>query len=103
MSKKVELPPAARPEAPADPNNVPILFSDGPITSGCHEDIVNVTLGVLNRATLNSDGSGPQVRIVCQLRFSRVGAEKLRVALGIDQENAPGGSEPGSIPRNPIN
>jgi hypothetical protein len=105
MSDKVELPTAAGPEI-ADPHNVPIIFSDGVITSGCHDNVVNVTLGVLDYATRGSNGE-PRAVVVCQLRFSRAGAEGLRraltAALAVGPEGAPGASEPQTVPRNQMN
>jgi hypothetical protein len=106
MSSKKNLPPAAaeRPEV-VDPLNCQVAFADWIVTAGCHENVVNLTLGAIDHAILGDNGQ-PRIIVVSRLRFSRdVGLRLhnlLGRVLGVTPPSAP--STPDTpVPKNQLN
>jgi len=83
MSEKENL-AAVRPQLPdiVDPLNVQALFVDWIVTGGMHENVVNLTLGVIDHALKRSEQDLARVVIASRLRCSREFALRLHTFLG---------------------
>jgi hypothetical protein len=89
-----------------DPHNVPITFVNWVVTSGRHNEIINVTLGTVNFARPSANGTPASIVVGAQLRFTvEFGAilyEALGQALGRPGHEAPPDSPP-PVPKNSLN
>jgi|SRR5580692_1414436 hypothetical protein len=84
MSEKENLAAAVRPQLPdiVDPLNLQALFVDWIVTGGMHENVVNLTLGVIDHALKRSEQDHARVVIAARLRCSRDFALRLHGFLG---------------------
>ena len=84
MSEKEELAAAVRPQLPeiVDPLNIQSLFVDWIVTGGLHENVVNLTLGVIDHSMKRSEQDLARVVVAARLRCSREFALRLHTFLG---------------------
>jgi len=83
MSEKENL-AALRPQLPevVDPRDIQTLFVDWIVTGGVHENVVNLTLGVIDHALKRSEDDLARVVVASRLRCSRDFAVRLHAFLG---------------------
>ncbi|MGC2786062.1 MAG: hypothetical protein WA397_19975 [Roseiarcus sp.] len=94
-----------RPEV-VDSLNCQFTFTDWIVTAGCHENIVNITLGTIDHAVPGSNGL-PRIAVASRLRFSRETGVRLYELLGniigVAQESPPSEPDPTPVPKNKLN
>jgi len=83
MAEKENL-AAVRPQLPdiVDPLDIQTLFIDWIVTGGMHENVVNLTLGVIDHALKRSEQDLARVVVASRLRCSREFAQRLHAFLG---------------------
>ena len=84
MAEKENL-AAVRPQLPdiVDPLDIQTLFIDWIVTGGMHENVVNLTLGVIDHALKRSEQDLARVVVASRLRCSREFAQRQAVTSGI--------------------
>ena len=108
MSVEPEVPANDQGPRVVDPHHVETLFIDWLVTAGLFENVVNLTLGVIDYSSRIRPDEAPNAVVASRLRFSREFAIRLHAMLGdVLGLPPPAGQEtprePQKPPRNMIN